>query len=72
MFDVVGVGLNAVDSLVGLPRFPSPGEKLRMSAFTREGGGVEEGTGERTIPWDRDPRIREDAQSEEGVLCRYR
>ena len=39
MFDVVGVGLNAVDSLVGLPRFPSPGEKLRMSAFTREGGG---------------------------------
>lgn len=117
MFDVVGIGLNAVDYLVGLPRFPAPGEKLRMSAFAREGGGqvatalvalsrwgrrckyvgnvgdddhgrlslrllsrdgidlahartvpgassqfavilVEEGTGERTILWDRDPRIR--------------
>ncbi|MGE5248534.1 MAG: carbohydrate kinase family protein, partial [Verrucomicrobiota bacterium] len=117
MFDVVGVGLNAVDYLVGLPRFPVPGEKLRMSSFAREGGGqvatalvalsrwglrckyvgnvgddehgrlstlllalegvdlahvraipgassqfavilVEEGTGERTILWDRDPRIR--------------
>jgi sugar/nucleoside kinase (ribokinase family) len=117
MFDVVGIGLNAVDYLVGLPRFPVPGEKLRMTAFAREGGGqvatalvalsrwgcrckyvgnvgddehgrlsslllsreeidlahvrtvpgassqfavilVEEGTGERTILWDRDPRIR--------------
>jgi len=117
MFDVVGVGLNAVDYLVGLPRFPVPGEKLRMSAFAREGGGqvatalvalsrwgcrckyvgnvgddepgrisslllskegvdladvrtvagassqfavilVEEETGERTILWNRDPRIR--------------
>lgn len=117
MFDVVGIGLNAVDYLVGLPRFPVPGEKLRMSAFAREGGGqaatalvalsrwgcrckyignvgddehgrlsslllsregidlahlrtvpnaasqfavilVEKGTGERTILWDRDPRIR--------------
>jgi len=117
MFDVVGIGLNAVDYLVGLPRFPVPGEKLRMSSFAREGGGqvatalvalsrwgcrckyvgnvgddehgrlsslllsregvdlahvrtipgassqfavilVEEETGERTILWDRDPRIR--------------
>jgi len=117
MFDVVGIGLNAVDYLVGLPRFPVPGEKLRMSSFAREGGGqvatalvalsrwgfrckyvgnvgddehgqlsslllsregvdlahvrtvpgassqfavilVEEGTGERTILWDRDPKIR--------------
>lgn len=117
MFDVVGIGLNAVDYLVGLPRFPIPGEKLRMSGFTREGGGqvatalvalsrwglrckyvgnvgddengrisslllsnegidlahvrtvpgassqfavilVEEKTGERTILWDRDPKIR--------------
>jgi sugar/nucleoside kinase (ribokinase family) len=117
MFDVVGIGLNAVDYLVGLPRFPVPGEKLRMSAFAREGGGqvatalvalsrwgcrckyvgnvgddehgrlssrllsqegidlanartvpgassqfavilVESDTGERTILWDRDPRIR--------------
>lgn len=116
-FDVVGIGLNAIDYLVGLPRFPVPGEKLRMSSFAREGGGqaatalvalsrwgrrckyvgnvgddehgrisirllsregidlahvrtvpgatsqfavilVEEGTGERTILWDRDPRIR--------------
>ena len=117
MFDVVGVGLNAIDYLVGLPRFPVPGEKLRMSSFAREGGGqvatalvalsrwgrrckyvgnvgdddhgrlstlllsregidlshvrtvpgaasqfavilVEEKTGERTILWDRDPKIR--------------
>ena len=117
MFDVVGIGLNAIDYLVGLPRFPVPGEKLRMSSFTREGGGqaatalvalsrwgcrckyignvgddehgrlsslllsregvdlahvrtvpgassqfavilVEETSGERTILWDRDPRIR--------------
>jgi sugar/nucleoside kinase (ribokinase family) len=117
MFDVVGVGLNAIDYLVGLRRFPVPGEKLRMSVFAREGGGqvatalvalsrwgcrckyvgnvgddehgrlsslllsregvdlahvrtvpgalsqfavilVEEGTGERTILWDRDPQIR--------------
>ncbi|MFA6147047.1 MAG: PfkB family carbohydrate kinase [bacterium] len=117
VFDVVGIGLNAVDYLVGLPRFPIPGEKLRMSAFAREGGGqvatalvalsrwgrrckyvgnvgddehgrfsslllsregidlahvrtvpgalsqfavilVEEDSGERTILWDRDPRIR--------------
>ncbi len=117
MFDVVGVGLNAVDYLLRLPRFPVPGEKLRISGFAREGGGqvatalvalsrwgyrckyvgnvgddehgrlsslllsreridlahvrtvpgassqfavilVEEGTGERTILWDRDPRIR--------------
>ncbi len=117
MFDVVGVGLNAIDYLVGLPRFPVPGEKLRMSSFAREGGGqvatalvalsrwgrrckyvgnvgdddhgrlstlllsregidlshvrtvpgaasqfavilVEGKTGERTILWDRDPKIR--------------
>jgi len=117
MFDVVGIGLNAVDYLVGVPRFPVPGEKLRMSSFAREGGGqvatalvalsrwgfrckyvgnvgddehgrlsslllsregvdlahvrtvpgassqfavilVEEGTGERTILWNRDPMIR--------------
>jgi len=117
VFDVVGVGLNAIDYLVGLPGFPARGEKLRMSSFAREGGGqvatalvalsrwgrrckyvgnvgdddhgrlstrllslegidlshvravpgassqfavilVEEGTGERTILWDRDPKIR--------------
>jgi sugar/nucleoside kinase (ribokinase family) len=39
MFDVVGVGLNAIDYLVGLPGFPARGEKLRMSSFAREGGG---------------------------------
>jgi hypothetical protein len=39
MFDVVGIELNAVESLVGLPKFPVPGEKLRESAFAREGGG---------------------------------
>ena len=117
MFDVVGIGLNAVDYLCCVPRFPVPGEKLRMTAFSRQGGGqaatalvalsrwglktmyvgnvggdehgrlslsllreegvdisrtrvvpgatsqfaiilVQEGSGERTILWDRDPRIR--------------
>jgi len=117
MFDVVGIGLNAVDYLVGVPRFPVPGEKLRMSSFARRAEarlqppsvalsrwgfrckyvgnvgddearaaflllisreGVDlahvrtvpgassqfavilrgEGTGERTILWDRDPKIR--------------
>ncbi len=117
MFDVVGIGLNAIDYLVSLPRYPVPGEKLRMTGFSRQGGGqvatalvalsrwglstqyvgnvgddehgrlslallrdegidvscartvggassqfavilVEDGTGERTILWDRDARIR--------------
>ncbi|MGE5190222.1 MAG: carbohydrate kinase family protein [Gemmatimonadota bacterium] len=116
MFDVVGIGLNAIDYLVSLPRYPVPGEKLRMTGFSRQGGGqvatalvalsrwglatqyvgnvgddehgrlslallrdegidlsrarivagassqfavilVEEGSGERTILWDRDARI---------------
>ncbi len=117
MFDVVGIGLNAIDYLVSLPRYPVPGEKLRMTGFSRQGGGqvatalvalsrwglrtqyvgnvgdddhgrlaldllrdegidlscarivagatsqfavilVEETSGERTILWDRDARIR--------------
>ncbi len=117
MFDVVGIGLNAIDYLVSLPRYPVPGEKLRMTRFSRQGGGqvatalvalsrwglsaqyvgnvgddehgrlsltllrdegidlscactvpgassqfavilVEDGTGERTILWDRDARLR--------------
>lgn len=39
MFDVVGIGLNAVDYLCRIPRFPVPGEKLRMTGFSRQGGG---------------------------------
>lgn len=117
MFDVVGIGLNAVDYLLGVPRFPARGEKMPVASFAREGGGqvatalvalsrwglatkyvgnvgddehgrfafsllaregidlsharvipgarsqfavivVEAGTGERTILWDRDPRIQ--------------
>lgn len=116
-FDVVGVGLNAIDYLCRVPRFPVRGEKLRMTGFSRSGGGqvatalvalarwglramyvgnvgedghgrlsldllrqegidvsrartvpgaasqfavilVEEATGERTIVWDRDARLR--------------
>jgi len=38
-FDVVGIGLNAVDYLCRIPRYPVPGEKLRMTGFTRQGGG---------------------------------
>jgi len=39
MADVTGIGLNAIDYLCVVPRFPEPGEKLRMSAFARQGGG---------------------------------
>ncbi|NNF84363.1 MAG: ribokinase, partial [Deltaproteobacteria bacterium] len=39
MFDVVGIGLNAIDYLCSLPRYPVPGEKLRMTGFSRQGGG---------------------------------
>jgi sugar/nucleoside kinase (ribokinase family) len=39
MFDVVGIGLNAIDYLCCLPRYPVPGEKLRMTGFSRQGGG---------------------------------
>jgi len=38
-FDVVGIGLNAVDYLCRIPRYPVPGEKLRMTGFARQGGG---------------------------------
>ncbi len=39
MFDVVGIGLNAIDYLCTIPRFPVPGEKFRMSGFSKQGGG---------------------------------
>src|SRR4030067_1536867 len=39
MFDVVGIGLNAIDYLCRVPRYPVPGEKLRMTGFSRQGGG---------------------------------
>src|SRR4030065_547991 len=39
MFDVVGIGLNAIDYLCCVPRYPVPGEKLRMTGFSRRGGG---------------------------------
>jgi sugar/nucleoside kinase (ribokinase family) len=38
-FDVVGMGLNAVDHICLIPRFPRYGEKLRMIAFERTPGG---------------------------------
>ena len=39
MYDVVGIGLNAIDYLCRIPRYPVPGEKLRMTGFSRQGGG---------------------------------
>src|SRR4030065_511638 len=39
MFDVVGIGLNAIDYLCCVPRYPVPGEKRRMTGFSRQGGG---------------------------------
>jgi sugar/nucleoside kinase (ribokinase family) len=38
-FDVVGLGLNAVDHICTVPRFPRFGEKLGMTDFTRTVGG---------------------------------
>ena len=38
-FDVVGMGLNAVDHICVIPRFPRYEEKLRMEDFKRAGGG---------------------------------
>jgi len=38
-FDVAGMGLNAVDHLCVVPRFPKYEEKLRMEEFRRAGGG---------------------------------
>ena len=39
VFDVVGMGLNAVDHICLIPRFPRYEEKLKMDDFTRAGGG---------------------------------
>lgn len=38
-FDVVGLGANACDHLVQVPRHPAAGEKVRFRAYHREGGG---------------------------------
>lgn len=38
-FDVIGMGLNAVDHICIVPRFPRYEEKLRMQEFKRAGGG---------------------------------
>jgi sulfofructose kinase len=38
-FDVVGMGLNAVDHICVIPRFPHYDEKLRMNDFQRTVGG---------------------------------
>lgn len=38
-FDVVGMGLNAVDHICVIPRFPRYDEKLRMTDFKRSPGG---------------------------------
>lgn len=38
-FDVVGLGANALDQLVKVPRHPGAGEKIRFSSYLRQGGG---------------------------------
>jgi sugar/nucleoside kinase (ribokinase family) len=38
-FDVVGLGGNAADTIVTIPRFPEPGEKVSFSRWSRQGGG---------------------------------
>lgn len=39
-FDVVGVGINVVDYLFRVPRFPEPDTKSDASAVTTQGGGL--------------------------------
>jgi sulfofructose kinase len=38
-FDVVGMGLNAVDFLCVVPEFPTKNAKLKISQFSKQGGG---------------------------------
>ncbi len=38
-FDVVGMGLNSVDFLIVVPKFPSPNSKMEMLRFSKQGGG---------------------------------
>jgi sugar/nucleoside kinase (ribokinase family) len=39
-FDVVGVGVNVINHLFLLPRFPEPDTKVDSVAVTQQGGGV--------------------------------
>ncbi len=38
-FDVVGMGLNSVDFLNIVPRFPTPNSKMEILQFSKQGGG---------------------------------
>jgi sulfofructose kinase len=38
-FEVVGVGLNSVDFLTVVPKFPTPNSKMEMLQFSKQGGG---------------------------------
>jgi len=38
-FDVVGMGLNSVDFLCVVPEFPTINSKMRISRFSKQGGG---------------------------------
>jgi sulfofructose kinase len=38
-FDVVGLGGNAADTIITVPRHPRHGEKMRFSSVSRQGGG---------------------------------
>lgn len=39
-FDVVGLGVNVINHLFVVPRFPEPDSKIEASAVTLQGGGV--------------------------------
>jgi len=39
-FDVVGLGVNVINHLLVVPRFPEPDTKLEALAVTRQGGGM--------------------------------
>ncbi len=39
MVDVAGIGINAVDTIIELPRFPSPDEKMKIASARVHAGG---------------------------------
>src|SRR4030067_973169 len=53
MFDVVGIGLNGIDYLCCEPRYPVSGAVSQFAVILVQGN-----SGERTILWERDARVR--------------
>ncbi len=55
-FDVVGMGLNSIDFLSLVPRFPESNSKVKILRFARSGGGQATPHGYAAL--NREPAIR--------------